>query len=103
MRSMHINYSYSGSRFWLSVASLLLSISGWPMIRKFGLPFKRTVGNQARRPLFEYLQHGGRDPESPYIFTSQRNQQLTEAGIHHWFRALKQQVSKDQWEKVVEP
>jgi site-specific recombinase XerD len=58
--------------------------------------------NQARRPLFEYLQHGGRDPESSYTFTSQRNQQLTEAGIHHWFRALKQQATKDQWEKIAD-
>lgn len=57
---------------------------------------------QVRRPLFEYLQHGGRDPESPYVFTSQRNRQLTEAGIHHWFRTLKQRANKDQWEKIAD-
>ena len=58
--------------------------------------------NQARRPLFEYLEHGGRDPESPSVFTSQRNQRLTEAGIHHWFRSLKQEANKDQWEKIAD-
>src|SRR5579863_10628434 len=31
------------SRFWPSSPSLLLSIFGWPMIRKIGLEFKRTV------------------------------------------------------------
>src|SRR5438105_4989665 len=59
--------------------------------------------NQARRPLFEYLQHGGRDLDSLYVFTSQRSQQLTEAGIPHWFRTLKQQANKDQWEKIADP
>ncbi len=58
--------------------------------------------NQARRPLFEYFQHGRRDPESPYVFTSQRNRQLTEGGIHHWFRTLKQRATKDQWDKIVD-
>jgi len=56
--------------------------------------------NQARRPLFEYLRHGGRDPDSSYVFSSQRSQQFTEAGIHHWFRTLKQGATKDQWEKI---
>jgi site-specific recombinase XerC len=41
--------------------------------------------NEARRPLYEYLRgSGGRDPESPYVFTSQRAPRLTEAGVHHW-------------------
>jgi len=57
--------------------------------------------NQARRPLFEF-EHGGRDPESLYFFTSQRNQQLTEAGIHHWFRTLKQRATAGQWEKIAD-
>lgn len=53
--------------------------------------------NEARRPLYLYLQHGGRDESSPYAFTSQRSPHLTEYGIHQWFRALKQQATKDQW------
>src|SRR6266704_3465757 len=58
--------------------------------------------NEARRPLYDYLQHGGRDKTSPYVFTSQRSQRLTEAGIHHWFRTLKQQANKDQWDKIAD-
>jgi integrase len=27
---------------------------------------------------------------------------LTEAGIHHWFRALKQRATSDQWEKIAD-
>jgi site-specific recombinase XerD len=56
--------------------------------------------NEARCPLYAYLQRGGRDQESPYVFTSQRNQQLTEDGIHHWFRTLKQQANHEEWELI---
>jgi site-specific recombinase XerD len=55
--------------------------------------------NHVRRPLYEYL-HGGRDPESPYVFNSQRSPRLTEAGIHHWFRKLRSKATKDEWELV---
>ena len=58
--------------------------------------------NEARRPLYDYLQHGGRDSCSPYVFTSQRNDQLTEAGIHHWFRSLKRQANKEQWDLIAD-
>jgi site-specific recombinase XerD len=76
---------------------------GWLHIGHKGGKFRDIdLLNQARRPLFEYLQLGGRDPESPYVFTSQRNQRLTEAGIHHWFRTLKQQANKDQWDKIAD-
>jgi site-specific recombinase XerD len=76
---------------------------GWLHVGHKGNKFRDIdLLNQARRPLFEYFQHGGRDPESPYVFTSQRNQQLTEAGIHHWFRTLKQQANRDQWEKIAD-
>jgi site-specific recombinase XerD len=76
---------------------------GWLHVGYKGGKFRDIdLLNEARRPLFEYLQNGRRDSESPYIFTSQRNQQLTEAGIHHWFRALKQRATKDQWEKIVD-
>lgn len=55
---------------------------------------------QVRRPLDEYIQHGGRDPESRYVFTSQRAERLTEAGIHHWFRNLKGQANQKSWELI---
>ncbi|MDP9478514.1 MAG: site-specific integrase, partial [Actinomycetota bacterium] len=56
--------------------------------------------NEVRRPLREYLLHGGRDTASPYVFTSQRSQRLTEAGVHHWLRTLKKKATKDEWELV---
>jgi hypothetical protein len=34
------------------------------------------------------------------VFTSQRGERLTEAGIHHWFRTLKTQATKDEWELI---
>jgi len=49
--------------------------------------------NEARRPLHAYLQKRARDEPSPYVFTSQRNARLSEAGLHHWFRSLKQQAT----------
>ncbi|WP_205672434.1 tyrosine-type recombinase/integrase [Ammoniphilus sp. YIM 78166] len=58
--------------------------------------------NQARSPLYKYIQHGGRDPDSPYVFTSQRADRLTEAGIHHWFRTLKSMATKDEWELILD-
>ncbi|MDP9485840.1 MAG: tyrosine-type recombinase/integrase [Actinomycetota bacterium] len=57
--------------------------------------------NRVRRPLYEYLGgDGGRDPKSPYAFTSQRAARLTEAGVHHWFRKLRSRATKDEWELV---
>jgi site-specific recombinase XerD len=74
---------------------------GWLHIGYKGSKFRDIdLLNQARRSLFAYLEHGGRDPESPYVFTSQRNQRLTEAGIHHWFRTLKERATKDNWDTI---
>lgn len=76
---------------------------GWLHVGHKGGKFRDIdLLNQARRSLFEYLQHGGRDLESPYVFTSQRNQRLTEAGIHHWFRTLKHHATREQWDKIVD-
>jgi site-specific recombinase XerD len=76
---------------------------GWLHVGDKGGKFRDiALLNQARRPLFAYFRPGGRDPESPDLFTSQRSQQLTEARIHHWFRTLKQQAANDQWEKIAD-
>lgn len=76
---------------------------GWLHVGYKGGKFRDIdLLNQARRPLFEYLQHGGRDKTSPYVFTSQRSEQLTEAGVHHWFRTLKQQAKSDQRDKIAD-
>jgi len=53
--------------------------------------------NEVRRPLYQYLQSTERNQASPYVFTSQREERLSEAGIHHWFRQLKQLASHDEW------
>jgi site-specific recombinase XerC len=52
--------------------------------------------NEARGPLHAYLQKRARDESSPYVFTSQRSARLSEAGLHHWFRSLKQQAPPDE-------
>lgn len=57
--------------------------------------------NEARKPLYEYLQATG-DPERTYVFSSQRSERLTEEGIHHWFRTLKARATKDQWEYIAD-
>ncbi|MFD1362806.1 tyrosine-type recombinase/integrase [Lentibacillus salinarum] len=56
--------------------------------------------NQARRPLFDFLEKGKRKKNSHYIFTSERAVRLTEAGIHHWFRGLKKKATIDQWKLI---
>ncbi len=59
-------------------------------------------GGKFRDIDFEYLQHGGRDKTSLYVFTSQRSERLTEAGVHHWFRTLKQRATSDQWGRIAD-
>jgi site-specific recombinase XerD len=52
--------------------------------------------NEARSPLYAYLQKRARDESSPYVFTSQRSERLSEAGLHHWFRSLKQRATLEE-------
>ena len=55
--------------------------------------------NEARQPLYDYLQATG-DPARIYVFISQRSARLTEQGIYYWFRTFKAQATKDQAELV---
>jgi site-specific recombinase XerC len=56
--------------------------AGWLRVGHKGGKWREIdLVNQARRPLSAYLHHGGRDPDSPYVFTSQRAERLTEAGF----------------------
>jgi len=55
--------------------------------------------NEARKPLYEYLRASG-DPGRIYVFPSQRSDRLSEEGIHYWFRMLKAQATKGQWELI---
>lgn len=52
--------------------------------------------NEARCALHAYLQKRARDEPGPYVFTSQRSAWLSEAGLHHWFRSLKQQAMPEE-------
>lgn len=87
---------------WLRVAQAHVGPkTGWLEVgHKGGKVRSIDLVNEARRPIHHYMQEGGRDPDSPFVFTSQRASRLTEAGIHHWFRNLRAQATRDEWELV---
>jgi len=55
--------------------------------------------NEARQPLYTYLQATS-DTARTYVFASQRSERLTEEGIYYWFRTLKAQGTREQWESI---
>ncbi len=61
----------------------------------------RTVelAEPARVALERHLAARG-DADGPYVFVSQRAERLTEAGIHHWFRRLKNLAAPDEYPLV---
>ena len=74
---------------------------GWLHVGHKGEKFRDIdLLNEARRPLYDYIQHGGPEKESPYVFTSQRSLRFTEDGIHSWFRTLKRQATVEEWELI---
>jgi site-specific recombinase XerD len=76
---------------------------GWLHVGHKGEKFRDIdLLNEVRRPLYDYIRHGGRDKESPYAFTSQRSLHLTEDGIHHWFRTLKRQANHEEWKLIAD-
>jgi site-specific recombinase XerD len=76
---------------------------GWVHVGHKGEKFRDIdLLNEARRPLYDYIQHGGREKESPYVFTSQRSLHFTEDGIHHWFRTLKRQANHEEWKLIAD-
>jgi site-specific recombinase XerD len=86
---------------WLEIAHTHIGPKvGWLHVGHKGGKWRDIdLVNEARKPLYEYLQ-ATRDPEREYVFPSQRNARLTEEGIHHWFRNLKARATKDQWEHI---
>lgn len=75
--------------------------AGWLHVgHKGGKGRDIDLHNDARRPLADYLQAAQRNVVSPFVFTSQRAERLTEAGIHHWFRTLKAQATKAEWDLI---
>ncbi len=76
---------------------------GWLHVGYKGEKFRDIdLLNEARRPLHDYLQHGGRDTTSSYVFTSQRSSHLTEDGIHTWFRTLKRHANHEEWDLIAD-
>lgn len=74
---------------------------GWLHLEKVGgLARDIDLPNEARRALFAYLRERGRDETSPYVFLSQHRAGLSEAGLHHWFRALKSRAAPAEWEQI---
>jgi site-specific recombinase XerD len=56
---------------------------GWVHVGHKGEKFRDIdLLNEVRRSLYDYIRHGGREKESPYVFTSQRSSHFTEDGIH---------------------
>ncbi len=87
---------------WLRVADTHLGPKvGWIRVgHKGGKVRDIDLLNEVRRPLREYVEGGERNPASPFVFTSQRTERLSEAGIHYWFRTLKLRATKDEWDLV---
>lgn len=66
---------------------------GWLHLEANGKTRDIDVTNEARRFLYDYLQHRGHEEESLYLFPSQRGPKLSDTGLHSWFRTLKQQAT----------
>jgi len=70
--------------------------SGWLHLGGEGVKARDfDLVNEARHLLYDYLQYRERAEDSPFVFVSQRSPRLTDAGLHHWFRALKQRAAAE--------
>jgi len=84
--------------------------AGWIHIgHKGGKTRDIDLVNEARRALDQYLateqEHAprqGRPVRREFVFASQRQERLTEAGIHHWLRALKRCATKAEWDLIAD-
>ncbi|MCY7773469.1 tyrosine-type recombinase/integrase [Bacillus haynesii] len=74
---------------------------GWIRTGHKGRKYREIdVVNEVRRSLAAYIESGRKHTSSPYVFTSQRADRLTESGIERWFRNLKSLATKDEWELI---
>ena len=83
------------------------NISIGPKIGRMKVGYKANkyreidLRNEVRGPLFDYLNGTERKfTDSPYVFTSQRSDRLTESGLHQWFRKVKSRATKDEWDLI---
>jgi site-specific recombinase XerD len=83
----------------LKIENVLLNErSGWLWVGYKGNKLRQLdLSPPVREALRDYLASGTRKADSPYVFTSQRGDRLTEAGIHHWFRTVKALARRDEW------
>jgi site-specific recombinase XerD len=99
---------YAGCRVsdvsWLLLANTHLSQrAGWLKVgHKGGKLREIDLAKPARTALVDYLASGQRKADSAYVFTSQRAERLTEAGIHHWFRGLKAEAKKAEYDLIAD-
>ena len=56
--------------------------------------------NEARKPLYEYLQGREKDEKSVYVFTSQRSPRWSEDGIQHWWQQIKKKARRGEAEII---
>jgi len=97
---------YAGCRVsdvsWLRLENVHLSErGGWIKVGYKGSKLREIdLTKPAKQALAAYLPQRASSVESSYVFPSQRAQRLSEAGIHHWFRGLKAQAKKSEWELI---
>jgi len=96
---------------WLRVNDTHLTRkAGWLRVGyKNGKMREIDVLNEARRAVEQYLTEEGHQAEAAttetvreFVFASQRQDRLTEAGIHHWLRALQRSATKAEWDLIHE-
>mgnify|MGYP001083686764 CR=1 FL=1 len=75
--------------------------SGWIRVGYKGNKVREIdLSKPARNGLRAYLRAKLRREDSAYVFTSQRSDRLSEAGIHHWLRTLKANAKKSEWDLI---
>jgi site-specific recombinase XerD len=94
---------------WLRVSDTHLTRkAGWIRVGyKNGKMREIDLLNDVRRALERYLLEADAQAHSTtnvarreFVFASQRQDRLTEAGIHHWLRALKRNATKAEWDLI---
>ncbi len=89
---------------WLRLADTHVTTrTGWIRVGYKGGKYRDIdLARPARTALNDYLKQPHLKVDREFVFPSQRAERLTEAGIHHWWRTLKAQVRKDEWELIAD-
>lgn len=75
--------------------------SGWIRVGHKGNKMREIdLAKPVRDALSDYLEAELRMSDSKYVFTSQRSERLSEAGVHHWFRSVKADAKKAEWDLI---